>query len=71
MKETATTTTRKMRETARKPYSFFLDADLVEKARQEVGEPDVIRSIEAALAAAIDYKLWVRQVSSGERDILS
>lgn len=62
---------RMLREATRKPYSFFLDADLVERAREEVGEPDVIRSIEAALAAAIDYKLWVREVSTGQRDILS
>jgi len=62
---------RMIRETPRKPYSFYLDADLVERARLEVGEPDVIRSIEAALAAAIDYKLWVREVSTGHRDILS
>jgi hypothetical protein len=65
------TNSRIMREATRKPYSFFLDADLVERARQEVGEPDVIRSIEAALAAAIDYQLWVREVSAGQRDILS
>ena len=63
--------TRQLREAARKPYSFFLDADLVERARLEVGEPDVIRSIEAALAAAIDYKVWVREVSAGQRDVLS
>ena len=63
--------TRCLREATRKPYSFFLDADLVDRAREEVGEPDVIRSIEAALAAAIDYKLWVREVSTGQRDILS
>jgi len=62
---------RHLREATRKPYSFFLDADLVERAREEVGEPDVIRSIEAALAAAIDYKLWVREVSTGTRDVLS
>lgn len=62
---------RSVRESPRKPYSFFLDADLVERARIEVGEPDVIRSIEAALAAAIDYKLWVREVSTGHRDVLS
>jgi len=62
---------RLIRESPRKPYSFFLDADLVERARLEVGEPDVIRSIEAALAAAIDYKLWVREVSTGSRDVLS
>jgi hypothetical protein len=64
-------TTRKLREATRRPYSFFLDVDLVERARIEVGEPDVIRSIEAALAAAIDYKVWVREVSAGERDVLS
>jgi hypothetical protein len=55
----------------RGPYTFYLDAALVEKARQEVGEPDVVRSIEAALAAAVDYKLWVREVSAGKRDLLS
>ncbi len=64
-------TTRQLREATRRPYSFFLDVDLVERARLEVGEPDVIRSIEAALAAAIDYKVWVREVSNGQRDILS
>ena len=26
---------------------------------------------EAALAAAIDYKLWIREVSTGQRDVLS
>jgi hypothetical protein len=62
---------RQLREAARRPYSFFLDADLVERARQEVGESDVVRSIEAALAAAIDYKQWQQQVSAGNRDILS
>jgi hypothetical protein len=62
---------RQLREAARRPYSFFLDAELVERAREEVGEPDVIRSIEAALAAAIDYKAWVREVSAGRRDVLS
>jgi hypothetical protein len=55
----------------RGPYTFYLDAALVEKARREVGEPDVVRSIEAALAAAVDYKLWVREVAAGKRDILS
>ena len=58
--------TRQLREAARKPYSFFLDADLVERARLEVGEPDVIRSIEAALVAALDYNLWVREVAGGK-----
>lgn len=62
---------RKLKEAARRPYSFFLDADLVERAREEVGETDVIRSIEAALAAALDYKAWQKQVSSGRRDVLS
>jgi hypothetical protein len=63
--------TRRLKEAARRPYSFFLDADLVERARQEVGEMDVIRSIEAALAAAIDYKVWQQQVAAGGRDVLS
>jgi hypothetical protein len=51
-------------------YTFYLDAALVERARREVGEPDVVRSIEAALAAALDYKLWVREVAAGRRDAL-
>ena len=55
----------------RQAYTFVLDASLVERARQEVGEVDVVRSIEAALAAAIDYHLWVREVSSKRRDVLS
>ena len=58
-------------ESDRRQYTFFLDADLVERARREVGERDVVRSIEAALAAALDYQLWVREVARGERDILS
>jgi hypothetical protein len=62
---------RHLKESARRPYSFFLDPDLVERARNEVGETDVIRSIEAALAAALDYKAWQQQVSAGDRDILS
>jgi hypothetical protein len=55
----------------RQAYTFHLDTDLVERARQEVGEPDVVRSIEAALAAVIDYQLWVREVSAGQRNVLS
>jgi hypothetical protein len=51
----------------RRAYTFHLDPELVEQARREVGESDVVRSIEAALAAAIDYQLWVREVSRGER----
>ena len=62
--------TRQFKEAARQPYSFYLDPDLVERARQEVGENDVIRSIEAALAAVIDYKVWQAQVRSGG-DVLS
>lgn len=57
--------------TARRPHTFVLDEALVERARQEVGEPDVVRSIEAALAAAIDYSYWVREVREGRRDVLS
>jgi post-segregation antitoxin (ccd killing protein) len=63
--------TRELRETTRRPYRFLLDAALVERAKNEVGELDVIRSIEAALAAAIDYKAWQREITSGQRDILS
>ncbi|HET9983877.1 MAG TPA: hypothetical protein VFQ38_09835 [Longimicrobiales bacterium] len=57
--------------TTRRPFTFLLDERLVERARSEVGEGDVVRSIEAALAAAIDYQLWVREVRSGERGVLS
>ncbi len=55
----------------RRPFTFVLDPDLVERARREVGEHDVVRNIEAALAAAIDYHLWVREVSRGSRDVMS
>ncbi|MEJ2214992.1 MAG: hypothetical protein P8099_00115 [Gemmatimonadota bacterium] len=55
----------------RQPHTFVLDVDLVERARREVGERDLVRSIEGALAAAIDYQLWVREVSAGQRDALS
>lgn len=54
----------------RTPFTFYLDSKLVDRARMEVSEPDVIRSIEAALAAAIDYQLWVREVARGERNLL-
>lgn len=54
----------------RRPHTFVLDQTLVERARREVGEPDVVRSIEAALAAAIDYRSWVREVREGRRDVL-
>lgn len=54
----------------RRPHTFILDRGLVERARREVGESDVVRSIEAALAAAIDYRSWVREVRSGRRDVL-
>jgi hypothetical protein len=60
-----------VRERARCEYTFTLDAELVERARREVGERDVVRSIEAALAAAVDYSLWVREVRSGRRDVLA
>ena len=52
----------------RGPCTFWLDASLVERARREVGESDVVRSIEAALAAALDYQSWVREVAAGQRD---
>jgi hypothetical protein len=55
----------------RQAYTFFLDAGLVDRALQEIDEGDVVRSIEAALAAAIDYQLWVREVRAGGRDVLS
>lgn len=54
----------------RSAHTFVLDQTLVERARREVGEGDVIRSIEAALAAAIDYRCWVREVRNGEREVL-
>lgn len=55
----------------RLPHTFVLDRTLVERARREVGEMDVVRSIEAALVAAIDYTSWVREVNEGKRDALS
>lgn len=51
---------------ARQSFTFLLDPGLVERARREVGERDMVRSIEAALLAAIDYQLWVREVSRGK-----
>lgn len=50
----------------RGPFTFELDKDLVDRARREVGERDMVRSIEAALVAAIDYEHWVREISRGE-----
>ena len=55
----------------RQAFTFHLDPALVDRARVEIGEPDVVRSIEAALAAALDYQMWVREVAAGERDVLS
>jgi hypothetical protein len=55
----------------RQAYTFYLDPALVDRAREEIGEGDVVRSIEAALAAALDYQLWVREVAAGTRDVLS
>lgn len=54
----------------RRPHTFVLDRTLVERARREVGEGDVVRSIEAALAAAIDYRCWVTEVREGRRSVL-
>jgi hypothetical protein len=55
----------------RRAYTFYLDPALVARARTEIEERDVVRSIEAALAAALDYQLWVREVAAGERGVLS
>jgi hypothetical protein len=55
----------------RRPFTFQLDQGLVERAQREVGEREVVRSIEAALVAAIDYQLWIREVAAGERDVFS
>lgn len=54
----------------RRAHTFVLDQTLVERARREVGERDMVRSIEAALAAAIDYRCWVREVRNGDRTVL-
>jgi hypothetical protein len=55
----------------RQAFTFYLDQGLVDRVRQEIGETDVVRSIEAALEAALDYQLWVRETASGQRDVLS
>jgi hypothetical protein len=47
--------------------TFHLDERLVQRARKEVGEPELIRSIEAALVAAVDYRQWMREVAAGRR----
>lgn len=61
---------RTRRSAARRAYTFYLDPVLVDRAREEVSEPDVVRSIEAALAAAIDYQLWIREVATTDRSPL-
>jgi uncharacterized protein YciW len=58
---------RPRRAAGRRAYTFYLDPVLVDRAREEVSEPDVVRSIEAALAAAIDYQLWIREVATTGR----
>lgn len=55
----------------RQTFTFVLDPVLVERARREIGERDMVRSIEAALLAAIDYQLWVREVSRGREGVRS
>lgn len=55
----------------RQAYTFHLDPALVARVRTEVNEGDVVRSIEAALAAALDYQRWVREVANGQREVLS
>jgi hypothetical protein len=54
----------------RQAYTFYLDPVLVDRARREVSESEMVRSIEAALAAAIDYHMWVREVAAGNREVL-
>src|SRR5690606_39423838 len=54
----------------RRPYTFVLDAGLVERARREVGELDVVRSIEAALAAAIRSAEHTAGLQSREKRVL-
>lgn len=67
----AETGPRRAAEARRRAYTFLLNHELVERARKEVAERDVVRSIEAALTAAIDYQRWLREVRSGHRDVLS
>lgn len=55
----------------RQAYTFHLDPGLVSRVRSEIGEGDVVRSIEAALAAALDYQMWVREVAGGRREELN
>ncbi|HEX6309070.1 MAG TPA: hypothetical protein VFZ69_12825 [Longimicrobiales bacterium] len=55
----------------RQAYTFYLDPALVARARREIEESDMVRSIEAALAAALDYQLWVREVAAGRREELN
>ncbi|MGH7476381.1 MAG: hypothetical protein ACRELD_08830 [Longimicrobiales bacterium] len=55
----------------REPCTFALDRELVRRARREVSELEVVRSIEAALAAAIEYRAWIREVSDGRRHPLT
>jgi hypothetical protein len=55
----------------RQAYTFYLDEGLVDRVRREIGEKDVVRSIEAALEAVLDYQRWVRETSAGQRDVLS
>ena len=58
---------RRRNGSSRRAYTFYLDPTLVDRAREEVSEPDMVRSIEAALAAAIDYQLWIREVATTDR----
>jgi hypothetical protein len=63
--------TREPLRVERQAYTFHLDPHLVTRVRREIGEGDVVRSIEAALAAALDYQLWVREVAAGKREALN
>ena len=55
----------------REAYTFHLDPMLVARVRTEIGEGDLVRSMEPALAAALDYQLWVREVAAGQREELN
>lgn len=51
----------------RVPVTFRLEERLVTCARAEVGEPELVRCLEAALVAAVDYRRWMREVAAGRQ----
>jgi hypothetical protein len=60
---------RAPRQRRRVPVTFYLDERLVDRAREEVGEAELVCSIEAALVAAVDYRCWMREVAAGRRRV--